>query len=196
MAQTAIGHFRDRASADAAYEDLIASGFPKDDISLISPGREAGGLADDDGLITAGDGVKIGGVGGLLLGAAAMLIPGIGPIVAVGPIAAGLAGAVTGGVTGAVLGGVAAGLIHAGLSEDEATYYDERLRHGGYLITVHTDDVSFDKARMVLERRGADMHGQSSTTRDVTTEEGTAAPASDDLSRFGTVNQAASDPTT
>jgi len=164
MARTAAGHFADRASADRAYEDLVANGFSKDDISILGRGREGGGLVDDDGQhVTAGEGVKVGGIAGLLLGAAAMLIPGIGPVVAIGPISAALAGLVTGGVTGAVVGGITGGLIHAGLSEDEARYYDERFQRGGYLVTVHTDDARYNDARMVLQRDGADMHGANPT---------------------------------
>lgn len=161
MARTVAGHFRDRASADAAYDALIARGFSHDDVSIVGRGREGGGLADDDGHVTAGEGVKVGGIAGLLIGAAAMLIPGIGPIVAVGPIAAGLAGLVTGGVTGAVVGGITGGLIDAGLSEDEAKYYNERFQQGGYLLTVRTDDARYNDARMVLQQHNADMHGAS-----------------------------------
>jgi hypothetical protein len=160
MARTAAGHFRNRATADAAYDALVAKGFSRDEISIVGRGREGGGLVDDDGeKLDAGDGAKIGGIAGLLIGAAAMLIPGIGPIVAVGPISAGLAGLVTGGVTGAVVGGIVGALEHAGLSKDEAKYYDERFQQGGYLVTVHTDDARYNEARAVLQQHGADMHG-------------------------------------
>lgn len=165
MARTAAGHFRDRASADAAYDELIAKGFSRDDISILGRGREGGGLVDDEGQhVDAGEGAKVGGITGLLLGAAAMLIPGIGPIVAVGPIAAGLAGLVTGGVTGAVVGGIVGALEHAGLSKDEATYYDQRFQQGGYLVTVQTDDARYNDARMALQQHGADMHGAGTGT--------------------------------
>jgi hypothetical protein len=80
-----------------------------------------------------------------------MLIPGIGPIVAVGPLAAGLAGLVTGGVTGAGVGGLVGALDHAGLSADEAQYYDERFQHGGYLVTAHTEESRANDAQTVLQ---------------------------------------------
>jgi hypothetical protein len=165
MARTAVGHFRYRGMADAAYDDLVASGFAKDDISILGRGREDGGLVDDDGQrMTTGEGATVGGITGLLLGAAMMLIPGIGPIVAVGPIAAVLAGLVTGGVTGAVVGGIAGALLQAGLSDDEAKYYDERFQQGGYLVSVTTDDARYHDARQVLQHHGADMHGASTAT--------------------------------
>src|SRR5829696_2638951 len=136
MARTAVGYFHDRRAADAAFDDLTTRRFSRDDVSIMGRGREGGtGLADDDH-VGAGEGAAVGGITGLLLGAAAMLIPGIGPLVAVGPISAALAGAVTGGVTGAVVGGITGALIDAGVDEDTARYYDERLRQGGVLLTA------------------------------------------------------------
>jgi hypothetical protein len=165
MARTAVGYFHDRMSADRAYEDLVREGFSKDDISILGRGAEGTtGLADDghEGHhVTAGEGAAAGGIFGLLLGAAAMLIPGIGPIVAIGPITAALTGAVTGGVTGAVVGGVAGALMKAGVPEDEARFYEDRFRSGGYLVTARTDDDHYAQARMVLQSCGAETHGQN-----------------------------------
>lgn len=176
MPFTTVGYFDNHAAADAAYQDLRASGLSQQSVSLVARGRQDGGLADEDEIVTAGDGAKFGGIAGLLLGAAVMLIPGIGPILAVGPLAAGLAGVVTGGVGGAVLGGVAAGLVHAGLTEDEATYYDQRLHQGGYLLTVHTDEADPHNAREVLEHHGAEMHDLDAITNGRVTAKMTAVP--------------------
>src|SRR5690242_16425199 len=99
MARTAVGYFPDRLAADRAYEDLVREGFSRDEISILGRGAEGKtGLVDDghEGHhVTAGEGAAAGGIFGLLLGVAAMLIPGIGPIVAVGPITAALTGALT-----------------------------------------------------------------------------------------------------
>jgi hypothetical protein len=189
MARTAVGYFRDRASADAAFDELTQRGFDRDDLSILGRGREgASGLTDDRDHVTAGEGAAVGGIAGLLLGVAAMLIPGIGPIVAIGPITAALTGAVTGGVTGAVVGGIAGALIDAGVPEDEAHYYDERFRQGGILLTVHADDMRYDEARTIMQRHGADVHGRGdtagvgdatmgTTTRRTTTTTSTEYPA-------------------
>ena len=160
MARTAVGYFRDRASANATFDDLTSHGFSRDDISIMGRGREGGkGLADDAGA-NAATGAGVGVIEGLLLGAAAMLIPGIGPIVAVGPLAAAIAGGVTGAVTGGVVGGIVGALEDAGVPDDEARYYDERFRTGGMLMTVRTDsDMQYNDARMAMERHGADVRG-------------------------------------
>src|SRR5437868_6875684 len=183
MDRTAVGYFRDRAAADRAYEGLVRGGFDRDDISVLGQGAEGKtGLADTSEDVSAGQGALTGGIFGLLLGAAAMLIPGIGPVVAIGPLAAALTGAITGGVTGAVVGGITAGLVHLGVPEDEARYYDERIRQGGYLVTVRTDDAHYAEARRMLEAQGAETHGEKvqaagratmpSTTADTATARG------------------------
>jgi hypothetical protein len=154
---TVLGYFHDRAAADPAYQALVQAGVTKDTISLLARGaHDRAGPADDQGA-SAATGAGVGAIEGLLLGAAAMLIPGIGPIVAVGPLAAALAGALTGGVTGAVVGGVVGALEAAGVERDTARYYDERLREGGVLLAVRTDPTQADAVHTILVNQGADM---------------------------------------
>jgi uncharacterized membrane protein len=160
MERTVVGYFYNRADADRAYDELMRMGFDRDDVSIVGRGREgATGLHDDH--VTAGEGAAAGGIFGLLLGAAAMLIPGIGPVVAVGPISAALAGAVTGGVTGAVVGGITGALVDAGVPEEEARYYDERFQRGGILLTVRADESRYMELRSLFERYGAETRGQN-----------------------------------
>src|SRR3982751_6408840 len=89
---------------------------------------------------------------GLVAGAAALTIPGIGPFIAAGPIAAALAGA---GI-GAAAGGAIGALVHLGVPEEEAHYYAEGVRRGGTLITVNasTDEMA-TCAAMVMKNHGA-----------------------------------------
>jgi len=154
---TVLGYFHDRAKADAAYQDLRQQGVATNAISLIGRGVEGGKGLHRDQEASAASGAGVGVVEGLLLGVAAMLIPGIGPIVAVGPLAAALAGAVTGGVTGAVVGGVVGALESAGVDHDTAQYYHDRLREGGVLLAVRTQADRADAVQAVLARHGADQ---------------------------------------
>src|SRR4051794_14906500 len=166
----------------------MKNGFSRDAISIMGRGREGGtGLADDDHAgAGVGEGAAVGGITGLLLGAAAMLIPGIGPIVAVGPLAAGLAGAVTGGVTGAVVGGIVGGLEEAGVPHEDAQYYDERFQKGGYLLTVRADDMEYDKTRMIMERHDGDVRaGNASGATAATAGTGTRTAAGWDTAMPG-----------
>lgn len=155
---TAVGYFHDRTSATAAWQDLLDRGVAREDISVVSRGDDGGsGKVPGEHDVKAGEGAAIGGLAGLLLGAAAMLIPGIGPIIAIGPLAAVLTGAVTGGVTGAAVGGVTAALVHHGVDEESARYYDERFQQGGVLLTVHSNAVAHDEAQTIMQRHGAEI---------------------------------------
>jgi len=149
--------YPDRTRFEAALEALRAAGFRNSDISAIIPERDrtTKDLAAEiktktpEGVATgAGAGAAVGGVLGWLVGIGALTIPGIGPLVAAGPIVAALAGAGAVGATGGLVGG----LIGAGIPEIEAKRYAGRIREGGYLISVHCDDRNWAKrAKEILE---------------------------------------------
>ncbi|MBI3964323.1 MAG: histidine kinase, partial [Chloroflexi bacterium] len=158
---TVVGVFGTRSAADRAVDELIRGGFSRDEISVIARGREGVNTFDrdykwddddgdltDEGHATPSGGAMVGGITGLLIGAGALLIPGVGPVFAAGPIAAGL-GALLGAAAGATIGGIAGGLIQAGVPEEEARYYEERFNQGGYLVTVNTSREE-DARRMLL----------------------------------------------
>jgi len=153
----AYGLFPDRGHFEEALEALRAAGFRNSDISAIIPERdrttkdlahEINTKAPEGAATGAGAGAAAGGVLGWLVGIGALAIPGIGPLVAAGPIVAALAGAGAGGATGGLVGG----LIGAGIPEIEAKRYAGRIREGGYLISVHCDDRDWAKrAKEILE---------------------------------------------
>jgi hypothetical protein len=94
-----------------------------------------------------------GGVIGLLAGIGALAIPGVGPLVAAGPIMAALSGA----AVGATAGGVVGGLVGLGMPEIEAKRYEERLKSGNYVIAVDADDGDeVDRAKEVFNAEDAD----------------------------------------
>jgi hypothetical protein len=95
----------------------------------------------------------IGGTLGWLAGIGLLTIPGIGPLVAAGPIVAALAGA---GAVGA-LGGIAGALAGMGIPEYEAKRYEGRVRKGGILLSVHADDSAWtNRAKKLLISTGAE----------------------------------------
>lgn len=96
----------------------------------------------------------LGGGLGWLVGVGALAIPGLGPLIAAGPIMPALAGI---GV-GTAVGGIAGGLIGMGIPEYEAKRYEGRVRNGGILLSVHSDSSEWTKrAKQVLERTGAQV---------------------------------------
>lgn len=153
-----VGVFDERNDAELAARDLREKGFKDDQIGYAwrddkgkthSEGNKSGEMAASG----AGTGVVLGG----LIGAgAALLIPGIGPVVSGGLLASALAGAATGAVAGGVAGGVSGALVGLGIPEEEAKFYDERFKEGGTLMTVRADDRYDDASDIVRRRRGYD----------------------------------------
>src|SRR5262245_1819481 len=152
--------YPDRESFEPAVEGLRAAGFRNSDISVILPERdrttrdlahEINTKAPEGMAAGAGSGAAVGGVLGWLVGIGAIAIPGIGPLVAAGPVVAAVAGA---GAAGAA-GGLVGGLVGAGIPEIEAKRYAGRIREGGYLVSVHCDDKAWAKrAQEILEATG------------------------------------------
>jgi outer membrane lipoprotein SlyB len=89
----------------------------------------------------------LGGVAGLLAGLGALTIPGLGPIVAAGPIAATLTGAVGGGLVG--------GLVDMGIPEERSQYFESKVREGRILAVVDADSSKVDQAARTMRDFGA-----------------------------------------
>ncbi|RWC26016.1 MAG: hypothetical protein EOS27_26455, partial [Mesorhizobium sp.] len=100
----------------------------------------------------AGLGAVIGGAGGLLTGLGLMAIPGVGPVVAAGWLAATAAGAVGGAVVGGAAGGIVGALTDSGVPERDAHVYAEGVRRGGTLVTAKVNDELVDEAERILRQ--------------------------------------------
>ena len=160
MVKTVIGSFDTLAQASQVARDLRAAGFLDSDINVIANSTKTGEAVVRDGAdvddtnnaaVGAVAGGAIGGAAGLAVSLMGLAIPGIGPILAAGPIVAALAGA----GTGAVAGGLIGGLTELGVPEDEAGYYAESVRRGGAVVTVRVDESRVDEAETLLGRHGA-----------------------------------------
>lgn len=163
MAKTVVGLMETLGEAQRVVRDLVDSGIERSDIGFMANERHAvpstaelneseGEGAASGALAGAGAGAALGGLAGLLLAAAPLAIPGIGPIIAAGPIAA----ALTGAGIGAVAGGVIGGLTRIGVPEDQAHYYAEGVRRGGILVTVAAEsDAQAEQAADIMRRHGA-----------------------------------------
>jgi uncharacterized protein (TIGR02271 family) len=103
-------------------------------------------------------------VGGLIAGIAGLAIPGIGPILAAGPIAAAIGGMLGGAGLGAAAGGLIGALTDMGVPEEDARHYEDQVRQGKSLVTVRADnDNEADRASNIMQLQGAvDVEGQSS----------------------------------
>ena len=138
--------------ARQAVSDLNAAGVPDTKISLVANKHVSAEYEDLDEYsetaVGAGLGAAAGGAGGLLTGLGIIAIPGVGPVVAAGWLAATLVGALAGAATGGVVGA----LVDAGVSKDDAEVYSEAIRRGGTLVTVRADDGEASKVQSILDR--------------------------------------------
>ncbi len=138
-----VGVFQTEQETTRAIEDLKRQGYSTDEISVIAKNKEdvsavteeTGSKAPEGIAAGAYTGGMLGGIGGLLLGIGALVIPGIGPIIAAGPIVA----ALTGAAVGAGAGGLIGGLIGLGIPEHEARQYNNYVDDGNILVLVDSD---------------------------------------------------------
>ena len=160
--KTAVfGIFANRSSAEAGANSLVNAGFSAADISVLLPenlgskeiGTEKGTKAPEGATAGASTGAVLGGALGLLAGIGALAIPGVGPLIAAGPIMATLAGIGVGGT----VGGLTDALVGLGIPEYEAKRYEGILQKGGILLSVHcsTSDL-VSRAKSVLKGVGAE----------------------------------------
>ena len=88
-----------------------------------------------------------------MVGIGALAIPGVGPLIAAGPILAALSGAAIGGT----VGGPTGALVGLGIPEYEAQQYEGKLREGNIFLCVHAQDsTEAAKARKILTEEKAE----------------------------------------
>lgn len=151
----------DQAQAQVITTRLHQSGFTSENISVLfsddtetrSFAREQDTKTPEDSLTGAGVGAVTGGILGWVIGIGAIIIPGVGPFMAAGPITTLLAGA----TVGAAVGGIAGGLIGLGIPEHEAKRYEDKIKEGHILISAHTDNSKMiDKANTIFIEEDAE----------------------------------------
>lgn len=153
MLKTVVGLFDSRDQAEKAVSALRGRGFYEEISVLAADKSKAGDTGRNKG--TAGGSVAsgvstggvLGGLAGLAMGAGALVIPGIGPILAAGPIAGVLSGAATGGIAG--------GLIDWGIPSERGRYYEGKVKEGKILSSVRTDDTKIEDAARIMRENGA-----------------------------------------
>lgn len=159
--------FADLASAEQTVADLRRAGIPAEQIGLLvrdSEGvvRETGGTgaerAGTGAAIGAAGGGVVGAIGGWMIGVGALVLPGIGPVIAGGFVATALGTAVAGAAAGAAAGGVAGMLISLGIPRDEARDLESEVRQGHVLLTVRTLEPR--ETLEIIERHGGRTRAQ------------------------------------
>lgn len=154
--ETVIGFFDRREDADRAVRALDEAGFSEDLTSIVAredvfgePSKESPEKSETEkGVVT---GSVAGGLAGLLIGIGAVSVPGIGPILASGALAASIGATAAGAGVGATIGALLGALVGMGVSEDQAHAYVEGVRRGGVLVLVETYRERADVAETIMK---------------------------------------------
>jgi hypothetical protein len=155
-----FGIYKTAGAAEVAVDHLLSKGFPNSAISVLMPDDESTRAFAHEKNTKAPEGTTtgvttggvIGGTLGVLAGIGALAIPGVGPLIAAGPIMAGLAGMGIGGTVGGIVGA----LVGLGIPEYEAKRYEGAVKDGGTLLSVHCDtSEQMDSAKASLKETGA-----------------------------------------
>src|SRR3984893_18469101 len=148
-AKAVFGIAKSEEQATRIVNALKEAGFSNDDVSVLLPDRagsrdfahEHHTKAPEGAATGAVAGGVMAGVLGWLVGIGTIAIPGVGPLIAAGPIMA----ALSGGAAGATVGGLTGALVGMGIPEIEAKRYDGKVRGGNILIAVHTGNSDMQK---------------------------------------------------
>ncbi len=161
------GIYPNIASAERAVDVLVAQGFTEQAVSVLMADTESNKQFAHQKHTKAPEGTAtgltaggvVGGAVGLMAGLGALAIPGVGPLIAAGPIMGALAGLGVGGVVGGLVGA----LVGAGIPEYEAKRYEGRVKDGGVLLSVHCNtSEEITNAKNLLKGTGAEDIASSS----------------------------------
>jgi hypothetical protein len=156
MAKVTISRLFDHyADAQKAVLHLREAGVGEDDISIMA--NNADKWFAPDYAAGAGKGAAIGagfgGVGGLLAGLGLLAVPGLGPVVAAGWLAAAITGALAAGAAGGAIGMLA----EAGVAANDADVYAESIRRGGTMVSAKVAEADRERLEAILHPSSVDI---------------------------------------
>ncbi|MCS7002193.1 MAG: DUF1269 domain-containing protein [Dehalococcoidia bacterium] len=158
-----IGVYATLQDAEHAVQMLQRDGFPSAQISIAGPDDHPDRAADGfDSLghvvrVGAGTGAAVGGLFGVVMGAAFVFVPGLGPLVVAGPLAAAIIGGLQGVALGAAGGGILGALVGWGVTHDRIVAYEEHLSGGKFLVIAHGARAEVERARDILAVSAPDL---------------------------------------
>jgi hypothetical protein len=153
-----VGVYKSMAQAEDAVRALGDGGFPVQKVSVIAKhledDRRVHGYVTscDVARSTATTGAWVGGLFGLLVGAAFLWVPGVGPLVVAGSLTSALLGGIEGAVAGAAVSGLLGWLVSLGISKEKILKYESAVKAGKFLVIAHGSSESIVKAREILAK--------------------------------------------
>ena len=167
-----VAVYPDHDTAEHAVRELHEAGIAMSDLSIVGRDfqttEEPVGFVDAKDYATAGaaTGAWFGGLFGLCVGAAFLVLPGIGPIVVAGPLTAALVGGIEGALAGTALGGLGGALVGWGVPREKALKYETHVKGGKYLVVVRGEPAVIARAQSLLHEESpeyVDSFSASST---------------------------------
>lgn len=172
-----VGVFHTEEEALRAINRLHSMGYTRDEISILAKDPDRFPRLDEDRDInveTPGDvgkgaatgaatGGVLGGLGALVAELGILAIPGVGPFLAAGPIAATIGGLLAGGAIGGAIGA----LVGLGVEKEEAKVYEQNLNEGAILVIVDADDNRYDDVRTTLRPHDTSYRDDRLTEHDL-----------------------------
>jgi hypothetical protein len=151
-----VGIYTSMDAAEEAVRQLGQGGFPIQNVSIIA--RDLGTESKVHGFVTPCDvakssartGAWVGGIFGLLAGAAFLWVPGVGPLIVAGSLASALLGGLEGAVAGAATTGVLGWLFSLGIGKEHILKYEQSVKAGKYLVIAHGSPDDVNKAKQIL----------------------------------------------
>jgi hypothetical protein len=153
--ESVVGVYKTFAAAKQAVDQLEVGGFPSQQISFVTRNVDEELTVAEEEKLRLGDSAEktaaklatVGGMVGLVVGSPLVLVPGIGPMLWAGPLAAGLTGAIVGGFLGAMSGW--------GVHEDHIVEYEKYVREGQFLVVANGDPEEVALAKCILDETDA-----------------------------------------
>jgi hypothetical protein len=157
-----VAVYPDHEAAEVAIRLLHKAGFAMGELSIV--GRDFQVTEEPIGFVSPGDyavaggktGAWFGGLFGLLVGAAFLVLPYVGPVVIAGPLAAAILGGVEGAVAGTALGALAGALVGWGVPRDRALRFEKQVQGGSFLVLVRAAPEAVARAQSLLAHETAE----------------------------------------
>ena len=160
--QSVVGVYETIAQAEWAVHELDHKGFPMQQVSIVT--QDLGSDTGIHGFITTGEdrtkhgaatGSWVGGVFGLLMGAAFLWVPGFGPLLVAGRLAVLLLAGIEGALAGAATGGLLGALSNWGIAEQHIFDYEKMVKSGKYLLIAHGNPKELENAQAIMQESEA-----------------------------------------
>jgi hypothetical protein len=163
LTSSIVAVYPDHEAAERAVRLLHKEGIATCDLSIV--GRDFQTTEEPVGFVSSRDyaragaatGAWFGGLFGLCVGAAFLVLPGVGPVVVAGPLTAAVVAGIEGAIAGTALGSLAGALVGWGIPREKALKYEKHVKGGKFLVVVRSEPEVVKRARSLLDQHKPEL---------------------------------------